>query len=164
MKKSGIKAEARPTNSKTKKSFTFVNKVPMVLIYFIVSFLVIGTILVYIILFANNFEIAGTWVLHSNDNSRASGYQYKFNLDGSYSQDDIPIDRKCNLWNCNYEDGRYELETINKKKCINMHPQPHSTYTTCYKIEIIDGKKQLIMIGDPYSSSQFESSTTFVKK
>ena len=136
----------------------------MMLIYFVVLFFIIAISMAYIILFANNFEIAGTWMLSNNDKNVTSQYQYKFNLDGSYSQDDIPIDRKCNLWNCNYEDGKYELETINKKKCINMHPQPHSIYTTCYKIETIDGNKQLIMIGDPYSSTQFESSTTFIKK
>jgi hypothetical protein len=125
----------KQSNSKNKKFNR--NIILGVLIITVITAIAIGSW--FIFLYMKNSNISGTW------KSVNSSAQYQFNSFGKYNYYEDPSNKKCDLWNCNYDEGNYEINEKDNKKILVLHFYGVGTYSTEFTIDKFDNNDFLIL-------------------
>jgi hypothetical protein len=117
------------------------NKIMPILIAIVtVVIIIVGTW--FSVLYIKNCKIAGIW------KSVDSTVQYQFSPYGKYKYYEDISNKKCDLWNCNYKEGSYEIKDNKNTSTLVLHINNMGTYSTEFRLEngyltLLDGKVKL---------------------
>ncbi len=120
-------------------------KLVFIALSLIIFVIIIGFGVNFGIMYFSNKDITGTWQL--DDGGTA---QYEFSIWGDYHYYEDSNNKKCDLWNCNYESGKYLLSTDAKtgEKIISS-PDTSGFSDKIYQIFTKSGQTQLILKEKP---------------